>query len=93
MTECVEVCVPDPRLPHAALEQVLIGPRLIGLAVLLTEHVALLIVAGILGGDGVLDLFVILQVLEKLVQEIHRYLGRMVHLLHRRLAGTKINAI
>lgn len=72
MTECVEICIPDPRLPHAALEQVLIGPGLIGLAVLLTEHVALLIVAGVFSSDGVLDLFVILQVLKKLIQKIHR---------------------
>ena len=70
VTEGMEIGVLDPRLPHTALEQVLIGPGLIGLAVLLTEHVALLVVAGVFGGNGVLNLFVILQVLEKLVQEI-----------------------
>ena len=48
VTEGVEVGVTDARLPHAPLEQVLVGSRLVWVAVLLAEHVPVRVVGRVL---------------------------------------------
>ena len=67
VTECVEIRVLDSRLPHTALEEVLISAGFVGLTVFLAEHIALPVITGVLGGYGVLDFFVVRQILKKLV--------------------------
>ena len=62
MAEGVEVCVTDTRLPHAPFEQVLVGPRLVGVAVLLTEHVPVRVVGRVLFFEGELNVHVLLEV-------------------------------
>ena len=46
-------------------------PPFVGLAVFLAEHIALPIIAWVLGSDGVLDFFVICQIFQKLVQQVN----------------------
>ena len=71
----MEIRVFDSRLPHTAFEEVLIGSGFVGLPVFLAKHIALSVIAGVLGGNGVLDFFVIRQVLKKLIQKIDRPSG------------------
>ena len=71
----MKICVFNARPPYTTLEQVLIGTRFVGLAVFLTELIALPIITRILGSYGILNFFVILQILKKAVQKIDRPLG------------------
>ena len=66
----VEIRVLYSRPPHAPLEQVLVGPGLIGRPILLAEDIALGIVAGILLHQGKLDLPVLAQLLIELITEV-----------------------
>ena len=55
MSQAMEVGVGDPRLPDAPLEQVLVGPWLIGLTIFLAEHIAVQIVGRVFCNNGHLD--------------------------------------
>ena len=60
----------DAGTGYAPLEQVLVGPGLIGRPILLAEDIALGIVAGILLHQGKLDLPVLAQLLIELITEV-----------------------
>lgn len=63
----MEISIFDSCLPNTALEEVLVGTGFIGLTIFLAEHISLPIIARVLGGDGVLDFFVVRQILKELV--------------------------
>ena len=75
VSEAVEIGVPDSGLPHAPLEQVLIGAGFVGVAVLLTEHIAVRVINRVLRRDGILNRLVFQQVVEQAFHQIHASAG------------------
>ena len=71
----MEVCVLDTCLSHAPLEQVLVGSRLVGVAVLLTEHVPIRVVGRVLFFEGELNVHVLLEVFIEAVGHVDRSAG------------------
>jgi len=71
----MKIGVRDPSLPDAALEQILVGARLVGLPVLLAKDVAVRVVARILPLQGHLDRLVVQKVLVQPVHDVDRPAG------------------